>query len=723
MASYDSDDASDAIDHPHSGCDLHESDSDEPDSSSETGDDAGGLLDIEASESDDDDSEESDEESLLDGTRAVSFWDGVDFPHFTRLPPEIREFVWRFFFESILERPRILEFQVTEADSYGWYPTPTNSLEAQMLPVLAAMRVNSESRAVALRSFPDKLLFGGELGGYAVPFDKETDIVAITFATLYPGCLHQFLHPDREQSLYNINFSIPGFTDKIKRLVISSDELAGTKRLAGASCTGPWAFLASFTNLEVIYEKHDILDAHKLDHSLSHAVQDLGITELDEAGLPHRYSRYLVWPDRAWREQQKGSMEIKLLEDLALDFEAMNGDMWELIGEKLRGVEVWPMVEFSGRTGRQNMVELGLVDSDHFPTSPAGWGDAESLEGEDDSDMNGDDDDDEEDDSEMDDFIDDGPVVDFEGTSDILDHDDVADAAFDGEDDGFGGFSPIDQGSDGDVGQGSGQEGLRPAKKRQARQIISDDEDHDEDEENSGVAKGQRSRQIISDDEDDDDDADARPAKKVKTQLVVVSSDSERDTSAADSESDEDAPRKKRGRPRVPDSESEGDGAAPVNSRKRKRGIPAVTLSDSEDEEAADAAPINPPKRKRAVPAVIVTDSEDESEDDTEDDKPGKVEITDSSSSEEDDDDETDGRAGRPLTLAEKLGMHRRANPIELSSEDEESSVDMPRAGRGYGHGYDDEDDEEDDEGKENGNDHYDGYPEESGSEDEDDAY
>lgn len=723
MAPFDSDDASDdAIDHPHSEGDLDESGSDEPESSSETGDDAGGLLDIEASESDGDDSEESDEESLLDGTRAVSFWDGVDFPQFPRLPPEIREFVWRFFFESILERPRILEFQVTEADSYGWYPTPTNSLEAQMLPVLAAMRVNSESRAVALRSFPDKLLFGGELGGYAVPFDKETDMVAITFSTLYPGCLHAFLHPDREQSLFNINFSIPGFTDKIKRLVISSDELAGTTRLAGTNCTGPWAFLASFTNLEVIYEKHDSTSgSRRLDYSLPHAIHDLGITELDEAGLPHRYHRYLVWPDRASHEQQKGSMEIKLLDELALDFEAMNGDMWDLIGEKLREIEVWPMVEFSGSTGCQNMMKLGLADFDHLPASPAGWLDADSLEGGDDSDTDSDNDDEEEDDSEMDDFIDDGSVLDFEGTSDILDHDDMADAAFNEEDDGFGGFSPIDHGSDGDVGQGSDQEdqGLRPVKGRQARHIISDDEDHDEDEENFGAAKGQKSRRIILDDEGDDGDdadADARPAKKVKTPLVIVSSDSGRDTSATDSESDEeDAPRKQRGRPRVPDSESGGDEAAPVNSRKRKRGIPAVTLSDSEDEEAADAASVNPPKRKRAVPAVVVTGSED--------DKPSGVEMTDSGSSgeEDEDDDEAGGRAGRPLTLAEKLGMHRRANPIELSSEDEESSVDMPRTDRGYSHGYDDEDDEEEDE--ENGNDRYDAYPEDSGSEDEDDAY
>ncbi|KAL8380749.1 hypothetical protein RB595_005163 [Gaeumannomyces hyphopodioides] len=754
MSAYDSDTSDDATDRPNSMCDLDESSSDEPESSSVGGGDLGGLLDIEASESDSesesDDSEESDEQSLLDGTAPISVWDDIDFPQFSHLPPEIRELVWEFYFESVLERPRVLEFQVTFADSSYWTPITTPVLDAQMLPVLRAMRVNHESRAIALKQFPDQLLYGGEMGGYAVPFDAKTDLVAITFADLWHECLHAFLHPDHVQPMYKINFAIPGFTDRIKKLVISADDLVGTERLAGSDSTGPWAVLGSFPNLEVIYEKHESSSGgfRKLDYGLPLSTYDMGFEELDEAGFPRHYHRSLAWHDLSCRDKET-SMEIKDTSELLLDFEAMNGDMRDLVPEHSRGVKIWPMVEFSGSAGCRRMVELGLADSSHLSARPSSWADSISDSEEDRSIAT--DHDEDEYDSEMNDFIDDGPVIDFEGTSDILDSEVMA---ADGDNDlddpdnaglshgpahDFAGFSPAEPSSDSEVGDdGEDDQSLRPAKRRKPRQIISDDEDDalvlphehannfggfspidpgsgsdvgDDDEGGRGLrpAKRRKARQIVSESEDDDAE-DARPANKVKTRQVVIS-DSEDDTST---NSEEDVPRQQRGRSRVLDPESEDDEdseAALIDSRKRKRAAHTITISDSDSDSAVNAAPVNPAKRKRAAPAVILSDSEDDD---------SSEEIQDSDTSEEDEDDDEDDN--RPLTLAEKLGMHRRANPIDLSSDDEESSVDIAPAHRGYGHSHEDGDDGDGDDDQDGGNDRYDGYPE-SGSEDEDDEY
>ncbi|KAL8296471.1 hypothetical protein RB597_005861 [Gaeumannomyces tritici] len=775
MPTYDSGASSDAVDRQYwvsggysaggpdesssheqeSSSQTEEAPSEAEESSSEAGGDLGGLLDIEASEADSesesDDAEESDEQSLLDGTAPVSFWDGIDFPQFSLLPPELRALIWECYLDSVLQGPRVLEFQVTFADSNYWTPITTPGLDAQMLPVMRATRVNHESRAIVRKKFPDQLLYGGEMAEYSVPFDAKTDLVAISFVNLWRDCRHEFLHPDRDQPMYKIDFAIPGFTDRIKKLVISADDIIGTTALASTDWTGPWAVLGSFPNLEVIYEMHSSSGGfRKLDYSLPLRTYDMGITELDEAGFPHHYHRYLAWPDLDCPGMED-SMEVKDTSDLLLDFEAMNGDMWDLVPECSRGIKILPMVEFAGAFGLERMVEAGLADFDHPSARPSSWGDSVSDSDEDRSGDSGHDDD--EYDSEMDDFIDDSPVVDFEGTSDLLDSEAVA---ADGDDDlddlddnpdnaglshgpadDFVGFSPVDLTGDSEVGDDDqDDQDLRPAKRRRARQIISEDEDddlvlpHDHADNFGGFSpidpssgsevgdgddgKGQsprpskrrKARQIIS--EDDDDDAeDARPAKKVKTRQVVVS-DSEDDTST---DSEEDAPRLQRGRPRVPDSESEDEDsdAAIVNSRKRKRAVHTITVSDSEDD-AADAAPVNPPKRKKAVPAVVVSDSEDDD---------SSEEIQDSDTSQEDEDDEEDD--SRPLTLAEKLGMHSRANPIDLTSDNEESSVDIAPARRGYGHSYEDEDDEDedDDEDQDNGNGRCDGYPD-SGSEEED---
>lgn len=186
-------------------------------------------------------------------------------------------------------------------------------------------------------------------------------------------------------------------------------------------------------------------------------------------------------------------------------------------------------------------------------------------------------------------------------------------------------------------------------------------------------------------------------------------------------ESDSDQPvvrtsRLKRPRARVVDSDSEGgsDDAGPrKRARTDNRRNPIVLSSDDEKDERQRM------RANRRARTVILEDEDDEDDEDgeqgkssTEDVRGKKNGSSGTSNSEEEDDseesEESDGGAavGRPLSLAEKLQLHRENNPIPRS-EDEDSEIEEMEAddydARDYADFQDDEegneiaDDDEDD--------------------------
>jgi hypothetical protein len=166
------------------------------------------------------------------------------------------------------------------------------------------------------------------------------------------------------------------------------------------------------------------------------------------------------------------------------------------------------------------------------------------------------------------------------------------------------------------------------------------------------------------------------------------------------SESDQPVPRTSRlKRPRggVVGSESEDDQDDDVprkRARTENRGIPIVLSSDDEETETRKM------RANRRARAIV---PEDEDEEDEQED--GATESDASSPKEEDEDSEGGAAVSKPMSLAEKLQLHRERNPIP-PSDDEDSDIEEMRGDDYDARDYADfQDDEEGNEISEDGED------------------
>ncbi|KAI0475331.1 hypothetical protein GGR56DRAFT_645635 [Xylariaceae sp. FL0804] len=128
--------------------------------------DGNGLFDMEAVESDG----QSEEDDSDDGAELYSF------PQFTRLPNELREIVWKFFNPDLEAQRRVLVFHFT-AMSYSVDLWESAVLSDSTAATRAMLAVDSNTRALVLRSYPDVFRFRREK--CAVPFNKSRDMVII----------------------------------------------------------------------------------------------------------------------------------------------------------------------------------------------------------------------------------------------------------------------------------------------------------------------------------------------------------------------------------------------------------------------------------------------------------------------------------------------------------------------------------------------------------------
>lgn len=141
----------------------------------------------------------------------------------------------------------------------------------------------------------------------------------------------------------------------------------------------------------------------------------------------------------------------------------------------------------------------------------------------------------------------------------------------------------------------------------------------------------------------------------------------------------------------VEDSDDDSDDAEPASKRPRTTLVASSDSEDDGDEETEERAPVKRQSR------VVLSDSESDDEEQMEGTKltksPGADENESSSGEDESDESESesdgDEQPAAPLSLAERLRMHREVNPIE-SSDGDGSDVEGSQ-----------EDDSEEDEGSE----------------------
>ncbi|KAK8037654.1 hypothetical protein PG991_001000 [Apiospora marii] len=316
------------------------------------------------------------------------------FPRFSALPPELRLQIWRSFAPIDRNRgPRVLSFELRLPEGRAQSVVqPCPSLAPQTAAVRAVLAVNRESRTEARKAYPHTLdLRDGEL---VVPFHRDLDVVLVD--TVEPG-----------KFLAGWERGIRGFTDEVRQLAVGP-RYFNKFRLFNLHPGWLLRFLAPFGRLAVV---HYTLTACVLDDAdcawcVSDAVHRFHRPETaDTAKQPYRLEAVYCWPDLAAggpRQYAQGEASLRTdggeyarsqaLDDLLGMIHPQaappHADADEGAGaaahpvvlhkaayscvsyrqlRRLRKVEYWPMVAFSGISCIRRFRALGGTGVERHP--------------------------------------------------------------------------------------------------------------------------------------------------------------------------------------------------------------------------------------------------------------------------------------------------------------------------------------------------------------------
>ncbi|KAK0724461.1 hypothetical protein B0H67DRAFT_106625 [Lasiosphaeris hirsuta] len=666
----------DAEDHSdHAGASAHGDEADEsedPDDGDEEEDDEddehNGFFDMEASES----NESIDGDGSDDGTN-LAHDDGSDFdtdsdagdrelyffPQFKRLPPELRLRIWELFCPDLTAEGRVYRFYYELSLRIGReYPKP-HFLYKHTAAARMVLATHRESRHFALQALPDTLAvpcspinngFNASRGRNeytprtrgVIRFNKKKDIVLLELHWSRPDLGHLEFRKDSWAPRY------PGFSDQIENLGLSVGLCNSQSMIPhpGAS--------AFYPNLKAVYGliDHTQSSTHNLTWCASDKVNFSPVTVLRErlGHITKEFPQQYCWPNiDAHLDWAKSELPLYRLWKLTpLPEYEFSG---QTVSGQLSELPVWPLVEFNNDEGMERLDGIIARGPDHGDLDlPSDYEDADAADGSSDADADG----------YESSGIDDSLMDDSDESS--ADEDDLAvlDNTFDdGNVDGL---------TDGD---GSDVEILSPS--RGEAEIIALTGDGEMPAANFSSPEPETA---TLDEESDGDDTGPVPAPRAnlkRSRARVVESDDE---------SENEAPKKRVRRAVEPNDES-GDEAPKKLARR---------VVDSDDE-SEDEAP------KKRVRYVQVQESDSESNSEVEEapkkrvryPQPEDDEESESSSESEDSDEDSENEGAeepiaKPLSLAEKLQLHRRENPVSDSDENQDS--DAEEAG-GLGDDYD----------------------------------
>jgi hypothetical protein len=350
-------------------------DYDEAGESSQNSDVGNDFLDLEASESDGISGGESDGESNGENEPGCVLWSQNQkhsFPHFCRLPPEIRRLIWEVFCPDLRAPSRVYTFTVKERSSY-WAPWDGMTLAHQTAPARAVLATHRESRTIALSVFRDVLQINE--GSGVLRWNKDTDVA---YFPLLSDSLPMHM-PVRAT----------GFTDSIVHLALELDRNVHPIPVI--------RFLQSFPNLKLfycLYFDDDCVSQH-LRWCTSDGAKKFFFQYFEDDSIAGSYLPYLYcWPDLE-KHRDFATREIPIdafdsvcefrdkighLRDIAADLgksgsdtpnshdsDGSNSDesgsdgvsgspgsvdgLTELAGLILPDIEVWPMIQFCFSSG------------------------------------------------------------------------------------------------------------------------------------------------------------------------------------------------------------------------------------------------------------------------------------------------------------------------------------------------------------------------------------
>ncbi|OTA92186.1 hypothetical protein M434DRAFT_396628 [Hypoxylon sp. CO27-5] len=447
---------------------LEEYDSEEYDS-----EEPNEFLDMEADESD---GQFDDDDNSSSGDTELIF-----FPQFMRFPPELREHVWEFFDPHLKTKGRVFDLRLeTSPITFG----ESASLAEQTAPARTMLATHRESRALALKCYPDTLdLYSGS---GILRYHNARDVLNFDSRYTPDSALLEAL-----MSLIG-NSSHLAFSNLCHELIDSStDEPPDAAR-----------------KLRSIYITCDSFSCpkEKLQWCVSSSVHcfDKEWTEETIPGIPSVITERFCWPNL----ENHRAFAKKTVYPRAF---YVAGDF-----------EVWPMFFFNDRDGldRYRKIEATVATKGEWSGWSSDTGSEDESVIEDEYESEG---------------IDDGPIDEDEGWSSDADDLVVQSGSEDDDASSFGGFSPLQDGNqrfgldDGfGVGNFSSLEPESPIHDggesehaasdeepvikacRRKRRIISSDDEHDSEDERNGTTNvpsrpAKRSRVVLSDTEDEDD--------------------------------------------------------------------------------------------------------------------------------------------------------------------------------------------------------------------------
>ncbi|KAI0129644.1 hypothetical protein BJ170DRAFT_681136 [Xylariales sp. AK1849] len=250
----------------------------------------------------------------------------ASFPHFCRLPIELRHRVWESFDVDLRAPSRVFDFNIDKEQKFEVWENTT--LEQQTAPARAILATHRESRKMALTFYPDEAIFRNGQG--VIRCNKDNDVIMLRarYFGLYKenwegkfdllkGVKHLGLQPAHAKVLADIkSYTQPGFHvpfppfPSIKTLYycLHSDWLPPNNI---KWCTADWA-LEYYVN-----------------------------TEEESPGLGENMETMYCWPNLA----RHGEAAKRLLPKLDAE-DDLNGGILKVAGRK-----IWPMIRFSFDTG------------------------------------------------------------------------------------------------------------------------------------------------------------------------------------------------------------------------------------------------------------------------------------------------------------------------------------------------------------------------------------
>ncbi|KAI1846172.1 hypothetical protein JX266_007697 [Neoarthrinium moseri] len=486
--------------------DVAEQEMDDTEHSDESeSDEADDFLDIEAEESGDDRSDHSED---------YPEW---LFPHFCRLPIELRHRIWDYFDPAMRAPARIFNFFVVENQRGPDEAWEGPVLEQQTAAARAVLAVHRESRAMALRFYPDEAFFRGKFG--VLRCNKARDIVRLSSRRGNLVDMHSASRIGLLAGFQHLALDTPsdGFLD------MPSDYPD---------------VLAAMPDARMFYLCKDA--SQMLASSLKWCTRDTAYrfyiqTEEETPGVGEDLEYLFCWP----------KPEIEGRSDSSVPQDEENGGETEPTGEDPavinleNGKKLVEMIQFEFESGvsRYKKIKEATLAAGEFDDNYSSSSDGESDLG-----------------TEINEYESEGiddATIDEEGESESEDDLAVQRSSPVDEESTFGGFSPLQQDNDqssmaklSSLEPESPDEAPAPNRTKQSgRYVVSDSEDEDQDPP-PNVQPRRAGRRVVTDSEDEDERANLKEPSRPSTRRSQVRSrvpDESSETGEGDEESSEES--------------------------------------------------------------------------------------------------------------------------------------------------------------------------------------